>query len=198
VPFPSPPWQLTARAWVSLFVLRDTGRADRPGGLYGVAFVDYGTGGVLAYHELVVARLLREGRSPRVRVTDIWVDSPASRDGGRALWALPKQLADLPLQDRSWGLGRRTTFSGVAGGRHVASGAFVSAPAAAMVRTPYSARLSQLRADGTRVVTPTRGSARVVPCRASWRFAADGPLAFLHGRRPVLSVRLRDARLRFG
>jgi Acetoacetate decarboxylase (ADC) len=197
VPFPSPPWQLTARAWVSVFLVRDTGRVDRPGGVYGAALVDYGTGGVLAYHELVVGRLLREGRSPRIRVTDIWVDSPASRDGGRALWALPKELAELPLQDSSLALGARTTFSAVAEGRHLASGTFGSGPAAP-VRAPCSVRLSQLRADGTRVVTAATGSARVVPCRASWRFAVDGPLGFLHGRRPVLSVGLRDARLRFG
>ena len=63
----------------------------------------------LTYHELLVARLVRAGRSAHVRITDIWVDSPASRDGGRSLWAIPKHLADLPLDS---GAGR-------AGGAHV-------------------------------------------------------------------------------
>jgi hypothetical protein len=88
MPFPSPPWDLHAEMWLSLFAVRDSGREDRPAGLYGAAFVDYGEGGVLSYHELLVARLLGDGRVPRVRVTDIWVDSPESRAGGRALWAL--------------------------------------------------------------------------------------------------------------
>jgi hypothetical protein len=71
-------------------------------------------------------------------------------------------------------------------------------PGAALVRTPYRLQVSQLREDGSRVLSPVTGSARVVPCRASWRFAPDGPLGYLHGHRPVLSVRLRDARLLFG
>jgi hypothetical protein len=198
MPFPSPPWDLHAEMWLSLFAVRDSGREDRPAGLYGAAFVDYGEGGVLSYHELLVARLLGDGRVPRVRVTDIWVDSPESRAGGRALWALPKELAELPMQDRSVGLGRRTTFSGVALGRHLATGAFLSSPGAALVRLPYSLTVSQERDDGSTVVTPMTGSARAIPCHGSWKLDAAGPLAFLHGHRPVASFRLHDVRLRFG
>ncbi len=197
MPFPSPPWQLRAQAWLSLFAVRDGG-PDRRAGLYSAAFVDYGAGSPLTYHELLVARLQRAGRSPRVRITDIWVDSPASRDGGRALWAIPKQLADLPLQDRSLGPAARTTFSGVAAGRHLATAAFTAMPRAALVRVPFAASTSQQREDGTTVVTPMGGSARPVLCRGAWTFDPDGPLAFLHGRRPVVSLRLRDVRLRFG
>jgi len=134
MPFPSPPWSLTAQMWLSVFAVRDSGRPDRPAGVYGAAFVDYQEDGVLAYHELLVARLHDAARR-RVRITDIWVDSVVSRDGGRALWAIPKQLADLPLR--------------------------------------------------------TSG-------RGTWRFDPAGPLAFLHGRRPVVSFLVRDARLRFG
>jgi acetoacetate decarboxylase len=198
VPFPSPPWRLHAQMWLSLFAVRDSGREDRPPGLYGAAFVDYQPGSVLTYSELLVARLLRDGRSPRVRITDIWVDSPASMAGGRALWAIPKQLADLPMQDRSLGLGSRTTFSGVAEGQHLATGRFTSTPGAALVRMPLSATTSQEREDGAVVVTPVRGSARAVPCLASWTFDPDGPLGYLSGRRPVTSLRLRDVRLTFG
>ncbi len=197
MPFPSPPWQLRAQAWLSLFAVRDGG-SSRPAGLYAAAFVDYGAGSPLTYHELLVARLQRTGRSPQVRITDIWVDSPASRDGGRALWAIPKQLADLPLQDRSLGPAARTTFSGVAAGRHLATAAFTAMPRAALVRVPFTATTSQQREDGTTVVTPMSGSARPVACLGAWTFDPDGPLAFLHGRRPLVSLRLRDVRLRFG
>src|SRR5262245_10365962 len=55
VPFPSPPWQMHAQAWLTLYVLRDTGRADRPPGLYAAAFVDYQPDSPLTYHELLVA-----------------------------------------------------------------------------------------------------------------------------------------------
>jgi len=183
---------------LSVFVLRAERETGRPAGVHGVAFVDYEEGGVLSYHELLVARVVRDGRALRVRVTDIWVDSPESLAGGRALWAIPKQLAELPLRDRPLRVGRRTAFSAVSGGRHLASGTFTSVPGAALVRTPYAVTVSQLREDGSSVVAPMVGSARVVPCRGSWRFDADGPLGFLRGRRPVVSLRLRDVRLRFG
>lgn len=198
MPFPSPPWQMRAQLWGSLFALRDTGRRDRPPGLYGAAFVDYQAGSVLTYHELLVARLVRDGRSPRVRVTDIWVDSPESMAGGRSLWAIPKLLADLPMREDSLGPATRTAFNAVAEGRHLASGTFLSVPGAALVRLPFAATLSQEREDGAVVETPWTGSARGLPCRASWTFEPDGPLAYLHGRRPLASFRLGDVRMLFG
>ncbi len=184
--------------WLSLLAVRDTGRPDRPPGVYGAAFVDYQDGGVLTYHELLVARLVTDGRTPRVRVTDIWVDSPASMAGGRALWAIPKQLADLRLRESSRGPASRTAFSGTAAGQELATGAFTSLPGAALVRTPFAATTSQEREDGTTVVTSLAGSARVLPCHGSWTFAPDGPLGFLTGHRRLASFRLRDIRLRFG
>ena len=197
MPFPSPPWSLTAQMWLSVFAVRDSGRADRPAGVYGAAFVDYQEDGVLAYHELLVARLHDAARR-RVRITDIWVDSVVSRDGGRALWAIPKQLADLPLHSTGYGPATRTAFAAVADGQHVASGTFVSVPGAALVRGPLAMSTSQERSDGTEVVTPFAGSARAVPCHGTWQFDPCGPLAFLRGRRPVVSFLVRDARLRFG
>ncbi|NUR07005.1 MAG: acetoacetate decarboxylase [Nocardioidaceae bacterium] len=198
MPFPSPPWRLQAEAWLSLFALRDTGREDRPGGVYAAAFVDYGEAGVLGYHELLVARLVREGAVPRVRITDIWVDSRESREGGRSLWAIPKELADLPLRSSGWGVATRTSFSGVAEGHHLATGGFTAVPNAALVRTPFVAATSQPREDGSVVVTRFSGSSRALPCHGRWRFGPDGPLGFLHGRRPLASFHLRDARLTFG
>ena len=67
-----------------------------------------GPGSDLTYSELLVARRARStsdgaGSIPRLsgplraslEITDIWVDSPASRNGGRELWAIPKELCDL-------------------------------------------------------------------------------------------------------
>ena len=200
MPFPSPPWQLEASAWLSLFAVRESGRADRPGGLYAAAFVDYGEGSVLTYHELLVARVVRSGPAPQLRITDIWVDSPVSRDGGRSLWAIPKELADLPLRSGAYGPVVRTTVSGVAQGQHLASATFVSVPGAALVRLPFMTATSQPDLDGgdRLVVTRVAGSSRVAPARASWRFDERGPLAFLAGRRAVASFHLRDASLSFG
>ena len=197
MPFPSPPWRLHAELWLSVFVLRSSDRSDRPPGVYGAAFVDYTEGGVLAYHELLVARLVDGVRSRRLSVTDIWVDSPVSREAGRSLWALPKELAHLPLRDGRLGPTSHTTFSAVAEGQQVASAAFTSVPGAALVRTPFALSTVQESSVGP-VVTPFAGSGRGLPCRGAWKFDAHGPLAFLHDRHPALSLRVRDVRLSFG
>ena len=193
MPFPSPPWQMRAQMFLSLFAVRATSRPDRPPGLYGAAFVHYQPGSVLTYRELLVARLMQDGRTPRVRITDIWVDSEQSRDGGRSLWAIPKQLAELSVDDQR-GSVSRTTCTGTS----IASASFAATPALAVVRTPFAATTSQEREDGSEVVTRFSGSARSLPCRGSWAFDADGPLGWLHGRRPFVSFRMTDVRLTFG
>jgi Acetoacetate decarboxylase (ADC) len=198
VPFPSPPWQLRARSWLSVFALRESGRPDRPTGLYAVAFVDYLEGSVLTYHELLVARVLRNGPEPRARITDIWVDSTESMAGGRSLWAIPKQLADLPLHTEAKSRRARTSFRGDAEGVAIGSGVFTSMPWAALLPLPFAASISQLRDDDAEVLTRFRGQVRGVPCQARWRFEPDGPLGWLHGRRPLVSVHLVEARTSFG
>ena len=204
VPFPSPPWSLRADAWASVFALGrpPCGRLDRPAGAYVAAVVDYRAGGVLQYHELLVARILRDGAVPRIRIVDIWVDSPESLAGGRSLWAIPKELAHLPLEERRVGPVGRASFRALGldrpgGGPEVARGLFTT-PRAAPARLPFRASTSQVREDGSTVVAPLSGSGRVVPCHARWAFDPAGPLGYLSGRRPVASAYLRDVRLRFG
>jgi acetoacetate decarboxylase len=196
--FPSPPWRLRARAWLSLFAVRERGATQRPGGVHAVAFVDYVEGSVLTYHELLVGRLVRDGRTPRVRITDIWVDSAESRDGGRSLWAIPKQLADLPLHVADRGPVARASFRGAVEGQPIASAEFSAVPGAARLPVPVRAATSQLREDGSEVVTPFGGRTWPVPCHGRWSFDGDGPLGWLGGRRPLGSVHLRDADLTFG
>ena len=84
-------------------------------------------------------------------------------------------------------------------GQHLASASFTAVPAAARVRAPFGITLSQERPGSSApVITPFGGSTRSLPCQGRWRFDPDGPLAFLHGRRPLLSLHLRDTALRFG
>lgn len=205
MPFPSPPWQMNAQMWLSVFRVPDTGRPDRPGGVYGAAFVSYEEGSPLTYLELLVARLV-DLKARRVRITDIWVDSEESLAGGRSLWAIPKDLAKLELSDRRLGPSSHTEFAGHLDGREIASGSFAALPGASLLRAPFHATASQLREEpwtgsghrAAEVLTSMSGSAKTLPALATWDFAADGPLGFLHGRRPVASFRLTDLRLTFG
>lgn len=187
---------MRGQMWLSLFPVR-TGTPARPAGMYGVAFVDYREGSLLTYRELLVARLVRDGAVPRVRITDIWVDSPASRDGGRSLWAIPKDLAELHVLDRPTGPAARTSCDANIAGSAVAAARFTGARLPA-VRMPFRFTVAQQREDGTPVVTPVSGSSHALPALGRWDFGADGPLSWLHGRTPVASFRLRDFRLTFG
>lgn len=196
MPFPSPPWPLQGNLWISLFPVR-TGRPGRPAGIYGAGFVDYREGSVLTYRELLLARLVRDRAVPRVHITDIWVDSEPSREGGRSLWAIPKELAELHVTERPTGPALRSSCDANVLGAAVAAARFTGVRAPSL-RTPFRFTVAQEREDGTRVVTPVTGSACTLPVMGRWDFGAEGPLAWLHGRQPVASLRLGDFRLTFG
>jgi acetoacetate decarboxylase len=182
--------------WLSLFAVR-SGTSTRPAGLYGAAFVDYTEGGVLSYRELLLARLVRDGAVPQIRITDIWVDSEASRDGGRSLWAIPKDLADFHVADRPVGPALRTSCDAHVGGSPISAARFTAARVPSL-RTPFRFTVNQEREDGTRVLTPVSGSSRNSLVHGRWDFGTDGPLSWLQGRKPVGSFRLDDFRLTFG
>ena len=192
MPYPPAPWQLHGQLWVSLFRVRESDHPGHRGGLYGAAFVSYEPPGQLTYSELLVAT--PTGR--RATITDIWVDSPDSRDGGRALWAIPKDLAGFARDDAGSRV-RRTTWRAEVDGRPAATAQFADVSHRAP-RTPFRASTHQVREDGSTVLAPIRGSARTLPCRASWSFDDAGPLAWLDGKRPLASFRLRDFSMTFG
>lgn len=194
--FPSPPWHLRGHMWLSLFALRG-GTADQPAGLYGVAFADYREGSTLTYRELLTARLVRDGVVPRVHVTHMWVSSEASLEGGRALWAMPKELADIHVHERRFGPATQTACSARVAGTPIAAAGFTAMPSAAL-RTPMVFSTTQTREDGSTVVARVSGSARSLPCASGWRFGTDGPLSWMRGRRPIASFRIADFRLTFG
>lgn len=136
--------------------------------LVGVAFARYE--GDLAYRELLVA----EARTPpAVTVTQIWVDSEASRAGGRELWGIPKEMATFG------------SAPGIAALRATAGRGLPVPPFPLVTVQPDHLALNFARG-------------RLRPMRAKWEFAADGPLGWLRGRTPVASAALTDARITFG
>ena len=56
---------------------------------------------MLSYRELMTTVLVRRGLRVLPTITHIWVDSETSRDGGRALWGIPKGLASFVFDGRS-------------------------------------------------------------------------------------------------
>ncbi|QFZ18252.1 acetoacetate decarboxylase family protein [Saccharothrix syringae] len=188
--YPPEPWVLHGDACLSVW-LADAARLPPPPvrpltvrgrALVGTAFVAYQPPG-LAYHELVVAVLVRRGWRLGVSVNQIWVDSPVALAGGRELWGIPKEHAtfDSPASAHD----DRGPIA------HVAT----SSPRFGL-RLPLTTSAWQVL--GTALVrTPLRGSARVHPVRATWRANPAGPLSWLPTR-PLLSVALNALRLRFG
>jgi hypothetical protein len=185
--YPPSPWSLRGQLFLSLWRVGHR--------LAGAAFVDYQEGSELTYAELLRATPTRVGRRLGVTISDIWVDSPASRDGGRALWAIPKDLAELTLK-------HGPAFRGEARDEHgqLASAEFVVGRGLPG-RMPFRSRTAQRREvgdDHETVLAPLSGTARIRHARARWDFPADGPFAELRGRRPLASVVLEDFALRFG
>lgn len=198
--YPLAPWQMVGQLWLSLFRIKHDVDELRPAGIYGAAFVSYEPGSPLTYSELLVARPLKtEKHGRRVTITDIWVDSPASMLGGRELWAIPKGLCDFALDSSHQGPLSRTEWSASLARRPIASARFSDISRAAL-RVPFKMGTWQPPLDdgGAEGTATFKGSAKGLPCRGSWDFDANGPLAWLAGKRPVASFRMSDFRMSFG
>jgi hypothetical protein len=163
--------------------------------LVGTAWVDYGPGSVLTYRELLVAVPVLHVRRPGICVTDIWVDSPASLAGGRALWGIPKDLATFPAFDGH-------TFAMTVDGRDrpVAEATWTAGR-----RLPgrWPTRYSTVQSmgsglDGDLKRSPVRSTGAVELGTATMTVDPDGPLSYLAGHSPLRAVRLRDFALTFG
>jgi hypothetical protein len=198
--YPPEPWDLEGAGYVSLWlvpsrILPALPEGVRPVSLFGKAvvatgFVDYRPGGLMAYHELLVALLVRHGATPGLSITDIWVDSAASRAGGRELWGIPKEMAGFTMS-------HEPAFHGTArvDGEVVAE-ARVS-PHRAGLRLPFPLRGTTWQTlDAALARTPLRATGRVHLARGDWR--VGGPLAWLRPYRPFLTIAAKDFGLRFG
>ncbi|MGN9911553.1 acetoacetate decarboxylase family protein [Phytohabitans sp. LJ34] len=191
--YPPEPWHLRGQMYVSLWMVPRAALPPPPQarpltvagrGFVGTAWVDYGPGGVLEYRELLSAVLVRRAARPLVSIVDIWVDSPASRDGGRELWGIPKELAELDFTET------RARAGGIAEA-HLATGRRLPG------RWPTRFSVIQELA-GRAKVSPVRARAAVRLAKATWQVAPAGPLAYLAGRRPLLTLALRDFDMVFG
>jgi hypothetical protein len=204
--YPPEPWYLGGSLNVSLFLVP---RAALPAGfelpngrtplrlcgrvLVGLAAVRYLPGGALDYDELLVAVPSLGRGGLRVTIPQIWVDSPASAQGGRELWGLPKQLATFRRTDHT----KRTSMAMTADGALVAElRARRGSPLLPGMRQLVLPILQCL--DGRVTLSHNRVIARMSGLRASWRFTSDGPLGYLAARRPLLSISLHDAAIIFG
>ena len=197
--YPPAPWQMHGQLWLSLFRVREGDHPDRAPGIYGVALVKYEEPSPLTYRELLVAHMVKTGGSPAkaVSITDIWVDSPASVAGGRALWAIPKDLCDFTFRSDRHALRTHTSWTATLDGRPIAAAEFTDVSRLAP-RLPFKGATWQQREDGEEVTAFLTGSSKAAPCRARWSFDPDGPLGWLHGKRAVASFRQADFRMSFG
>ncbi|HEX7304851.1 acetoacetate decarboxylase family protein [Lentzea sp.] len=188
--YPPEPWHMRGSAVISVFrVPRGVVPAQHlPSGarlislagntFVAVAFVTYAPGSVLTYDELLVAAPVLDRGSVAVTVPQIWVDSEASRDGGRELWGIPKKLA-------RFGQGSSIAAVAVTGGLKLPGGWRFAGPTAQ-------------RLDGRDVRAHAGMSGRIRLVRTGWFIPAGGPLGYLTGRTPLVSVALDDMRLTFG
>ncbi|MCX6400106.1 MAG: acetoacetate decarboxylase family protein [Propionibacteriales bacterium] len=197
--YPPAPWHMHGSLWLSVFRLREDADERHPAGQYGVALVSYEEPSPLTYHELLVARTTRaaDGKGA-VTITDIWVDSTASRAGGRALWAIPKDLCDFDMESTFRGPVTSTDWTALAGRSPIVDASFTDVSRAAP-RVPFSGRVVQpgIAEHPETAHVVMKGSAKALPCRARWSFASDGPLGFLGQARQLGSFRMSSFRLAF-
>jgi hypothetical protein len=208
--FPAEPWDLRGQMHLSIWALPAAEVPRLPDGLAAVArpvsvggrglvataWVEYQPGGVLQYRELLSAVLVRHRARPAVSIVNIWVDSQASRDGGRHLWGIPKELAELKIEgSRAGGTGELTAEAWTEKGFIAQSS--ISPGWRWPGRSPVRFSVIQLL-DRQVKVTPVRGWASLQRAEATWQVQPYAPLAALSGREPLLTVTLRDFRIVFG
>jgi hypothetical protein len=199
VTYPPEPWDLRGQLHASAFLvpLSDVPADLPPGcspvrigrlGVVGAAWVSYEPGGVLSYREVMATVLVRRGWRVMPTIVRIWVDSEASRDGGRALWGIPKDLATFDFDGLRFAAAddKGTIASGTVRPRLRLPG-----------RWPVAFAIVQWL-DGSAKISPVRSRAGI--SLSSGTLAADpaGALGFLAGRRALLSFSLRDFRMSFG
>ncbi len=199
--YPAAPWRLNGQLYGSIWslsphdiqvelpsefkLLVNLGRASAFAG-----FVDYQTGSTLVYHELIGGVVVRLRSSWRFafHVTNMWVDDAKSRQGGREIWGVPKELAVF----RYTYAPTVRTFAATAqanNGQVLARGHFrptMGLPRFLKLPVPFP-NLQMLHSQ------PYRSSgtfwSSLYLCRGGTIVPADSPLAALGivGRKPIVS-----------
>lgn len=198
--YPPAPWRLTAHAYVGLYLLpaellpAPHSPETKPitffgRGIVAAAFFVYEQPSPLTYNEIMSTVFVRKGWRPLVSITKIWVDSKASRDGGRALWAIPKDLA-------SFGARPHSSYVASEGEKTIGS-LDVHRTRALPLALPLGFSVAQDR-DGELLLTGVRGRGRVGVARVHWAFNPDGPMGYLAGRKAFLTLGLKRLRIVFG
>ncbi|KOV78211.1 acetoacetate decarboxylase family protein [Nocardia sp. NRRL S-836] len=198
--FPPEPWDLRGRGWLTVWVApRSAFSPHSPGvvplSVFGQvlvvsAFVDYRPPGLLSYHELMAAVVVRHGIRVGLSITDIWVDDTRSQRGARAMWGIPKELADFTLSAGPLAATARTgTVPIAAADEHP-----LRAPGLPVRITTSVWQSLRGNAQRTRLGT----AARVRPTRLRWRIPQDGRLGRLTAARPLLHLAVTNLRMRFG
>ncbi|MFD9700962.1 acetoacetate decarboxylase family protein [Lentzea sp. NPDC059081] len=197
---PPAPWRLCGRGWLTVSTApRPAISPFVPGvvplSLFGralvvSAFVDYDASGLLAYRELMVAVVVRKGFRVGLSITDIWVDDETSRRGARAMWGIPKEMAEFTLEAEP-----RLTAAAAAGDVTLATAEELPRRSPSLpVRLTTSVWQSL---NGTAVRTALHTAARVRLTRLRWRTPPSSPLARLTTR-PLLHLAVTALRMRFG
>jgi len=197
--WPAQPWDLHGRGWLTVWTApRSAISLPSPDvvplTLFGrvvvvSAFVDYQPPGVLAYHELMAAVLVRRKARPGLSILDIWVDDTTSQRGARAMWAIPKLLADFAFSPGS-----------------LAATAHDDDLIATADETRGSSRTFPVRlttsvwqcAEGQSKRTDLRTSARAGLTRLRWRITPGSGLGWLNAAKPRLHLFVTDLHMRFG
>jgi hypothetical protein len=129
----------------------------------------------------------------RVNIPQIWVDSPTSLAGGRELWGIPKELGRFERVER----GDRVRVSMTDENGPVASiRAQYGLPLLPGMRQLGLPILQEL--GGRRILSHNRLIGKITGLRATVSFDPAGPLAWLAGRTPLVSLAIRDASIIFG
>jgi hypothetical protein len=204
VTYPPEPWYLGGGLLVSLFRVPTAdlppvfaaGPKPRILGRYtvlGAAFARYRPGGVLAYDELLVATPTLDRGRLRVTIPQIWVDSPESLEGGRALWAIPKELGGFERAETTDAASvSMSTDDGPVAGLEARIGRTLL-PGMRQIALP----ILQPSPTG-RVLSHNRVIGRIRALSPTWTFDPHGPLGYLAGHRPFASFALGDASIIFG
>lgn len=208
VPYPSPPWRLGGRLVASLFLVAADRVPDRalehvPAGLrplrlrgrllVGAAFAQYTPGSVLDYNELLVVLPVRSQRRVALTIPDIWVDSEASRSGGRTLWGIPKELAWFSASQADDVI----KFTASDRGRPIASACVVPRFSLNPWWQAFPLTTEQRTAAGA-VIARNLIVSKARAASADWSFNPDGRLGYLASGRQLGSIALTEMTVTFG